>query len=141
MIPVEADLLRGGIKGRVIDDGLAIILHNRQANSLKLHRAIAERGDIALLLRLPVEGLHYLLQRSGLVQFVAEQAERVFIRRRAAKFVTQEPHPRQPVSNHELHPRVGEIVLRLQDQCLENRHWSKRRAVAFCTIPIATAIN
>jgi len=122
LIPVKAGLLRGGIKGRVIDDGLAIILHNRPANSLKLCRAIAERVDVAVLLQLPVEGLDYLLQRSGLVQFVAEQADRVLIRRRAATVKTQEPHPRQPVSNHELNPRVGEIVLRLQDQCLENRH-------------------
>ena len=44
-------------------------------------RPIAERGDVALLLQLPIEGFHYLLQRSSLGQFVAEQADRVLVRR------------------------------------------------------------
>ena len=79
---------------------------------------LAGHGNVALLLQLPIEGLHHALQRPGLGQFVAEQTDRVLIRRRTAQIEAQEAHPRQPIPNHELHARVGEIMLRLQDQAL-----------------------
>jgi len=43
-----------------------------------------ERGDVAFLLQLLVEGLHRPLLRPGLGQFIAKQADCVFVRRRAA---------------------------------------------------------
>ena len=90
---------------------------------------------------MPVERLHDLLQRSGLGQFIAEQPDRILVRRWRAQVKAQESHPIQTVPNHEPHPRVGEIVLRLQDQSLEHRHRVKQRATALGAIAIAPALN
>ena len=102
---------------------------------------LARHGDVALLPQLPIEGLHCLAQRSGLGQLIAKQADRVLIRRWGAQIEPQEPHPRQPVPNHELHTRVREIMLRLQDQRLEHRHRFKRRATALGAVAIAETFN
>jgi len=90
---------------------------------------------------LPVERLHDLLQRPDLGQFIAEQPDRVLVRRWRAQVKAQESLPIQTVRNHDLHARVGEIVLRLQDQRLEHRHRVKRRATALGAITIAQALN
>jgi len=61
---------------------------------------LAGHGNVALLLQLPIEGLHHALQRPGLGQFVAKQTDRVLIPRRTAQIEAQEAHPRQPFPDH-----------------------------------------
>jgi len=49
---------------------------------------------------------------------------------RRPEIETEKAHPGQPIPDHELHPGVAQIVLRLQDQNLEHRDRIKRRAAA-----------
>ncbi len=56
---------------------------------------LAGHRQVALLLQLPVEGLHYPPQGAGLGQLVPEQADHVLVGCRAAKIELQEPHPGQ----------------------------------------------
>ena len=90
---------------------------------------------------LPVEGLHHPFECPSLRQFVAKESDRVLVRRRPAKIEPQKPHPREPVPNHELHLRIRQIVLRLQDQRLEHRDRVKRRPTAFPAIAIAETFD
>lgn len=83
---------------------------------------LARHGDVTFLVELPVEGLHHPLQRPRLGQPVAKLPDSVLVGRRRAAIETEEPHPGEPVADHELHARVAQIVLRLQNQRLEHRH-------------------
>jgi len=119
--------------------GLGVALlrrrHERGIDDLAGHR------HIPLLLELPVEGLHHPPQGPGLGQTVAEVANGVLVRRRGAEVEAQKPHPRQPVADHELHPRIREVVLRLKDQRLEHRHGVKRRTAALRSVTIAQTFD
>jgi hypothetical protein len=44
-------------------------------------------------------------------------------------------------ADHELHPRIAEIVLRLKDQRLEHRHRIERWAATFGPIAIAETLD
>ena len=58
------------------------------------------------------------------VSRLAEQPDRVCIRRRSAQIEAQEAQPAQPVPDQILDARIGYIVLRRQDQYLEHHHQS-----------------
>ncbi len=90
---------------------------------------------------MPVEGLHHPPQGAGLGQLVPEQTDGVLIRRRAPKIELQEPHPGEPVPDHELHFRIREIVLGLQDQRLEHRNGIEGRSATLGAISVAQAFN
>ncbi len=102
---------------------------------------LARHREVALLLQLPVEGLHHPPQGAGLGEFVTEQANGVLVWRRATQIELQKPHPGEPVPDHELHLRVGEIVLGLKDQRLEHRHRIEGRSATLGAIAVAQALN
>jgi hypothetical protein len=105
--------------------------HQRRVHDLTRHR------DVALLMELPVECLHHALQRASFNHPVAKVPDRVLIGHRTAKVETKEPHPGQPVTDHEFHLRIREIVLSLHDQYLEHRNRIKGRTTALGTTAIA----
>ena len=119
--------------------GLGVALfgrrHERGIDDLPGH------GDVPLLLKLPVERLHHPLERARLGQPIAEVTDGVLIGRWRAEIETEKPHPGQPVADHELHPRVGEVVLRLQDQRLEHRHRIERRPTTLGAVAIAETFD
>lgn len=86
--------------------------------------------DEAFFLQLPVEGLHRSLDCAAISEFVPEQPDRVLVRGPLTQVKARETQPGQPVSQHEFHPGVRQIVLRLQDQNLEHRHRVERRVAA-----------
>ena len=54
-----------------------------------------------------------------------------------AKIEAEEAHPAQPIPDHELHPRIRQIMLRLNHQHLEHRYRIKGRSATLGTIAIA----
>jgi hypothetical protein len=58
-----------------------------------------------------------------------------------AEIEAQEPHPGQPVADHELHSRVAQIVLCLHDQRLEHRYRIEWRAASLAAIAIAETFD
>ena len=70
------DIVPGGLAGldrRLLAVGVALLRRRHQA---RVHDLAGHR-DVALLLQLPVEGLHHPPQRASLGQPVAEMADRV----------------------------------------------------------------
>ena len=65
----------------------------------------------------------------------------VLVRGRPPQIEAEEPHPGQPVADHELHPRVAEVVLRLEDQRLEHGHGVERRPTALAAIAVAEPLD
>ena len=63
--------------------------------------------------------------------------DRVLVRRPVPKRQPQKPQPTQSVADHELHPRIRQVVLCLQDQRLEHHHRIEGRAPTFAAIAIA----
>ncbi len=53
-----------------------------------------------------------------------------FVDEETTKDEAREPHPGQPITDHELYSGVGKIVLGPQDQHLEHRHKIEWRATA-----------
>lgn len=136
---VRPDLLRrlAGLDRFLLAVVVALLRrrHQRGIDDLARHR------DVALLLQLPVEGLHHPPQRAGLRQPVAEVPDRVLVRRRPAEVEAQEAHPGQPVPDHELHLRVAQIVLRLKDQRLEHRDRVERWTSAPGSVAVAEPLD
>jgi hypothetical protein len=56
--------------------------------------------------------------RRNLLDAVAEMADRILVGRCVPERQFKEPHPTQPVPDHELHARIRQIVLCLKDQRL-----------------------
>src|SRR3546814_9124707 len=67
------------------------------------------------------------LERPGLRHPVAEMTDSVFVRGAITECKTQKPHPTQPIPNHILRSRIGQIMLGLQNQDLEHHDRVKRR--------------
>lgn len=105
--------------------------HQRGVHDLPRH------WNVTLLLELPVKGLHHPLECSRLGQTIAKMPDRVLVRRPVPKREPRKPQPTQPVADHELHPRIRQVVLRLQDQRLEHHHRIEGRATALAAIAIA----
>src|SRR3546814_4966286 len=60
----------------------------------------------------------------------------VFVRGAITECKTQKPHPTQPIPNHILRSRIGQIMLGLQNQDLEHHDRVKRRTAALAAIGI-----
>ncbi len=59
----------------------------------------------------------------------------VLVQRSIPERQPQEARPTQAVPDHELHPRIGQIVLRLQYQDLEHHHGSEGWTTALAPSP------
>jgi len=109
--------------------------HQRSIDNLPGHR------DIALLLELPVKGFHDPLERAGLGQAIAKMPDGVLVRRPIPEREPQKTQPTQAIPDHELHPRIRQVVLRLQDQRLEHHHRIERRPPALGSVAVAEPLH
>src|SRR3546814_5076980 len=85
--------------------------------------------------------LHHPLERPGLRYPVAEMTDSVFVRGAITECKTQKPHPTQPIPNHILRSRIGQIMLGLQNQDLEHHDRVKRRTAALAAIGITQSFD
>jgi hypothetical protein len=88
-----------------------------------------------------IERLHQGLERAACRQPVAIMADGVLIRHRTAQIEAEEAHPAQPIADHELHARIGQIMLRLNHQHLEHRHRVEGWAAAAGAVTIAETLD
>lgn len=68
-------------------------------------------------------------------------ADGVLVRHRTAKVEAEEAHLSQPISDHELHPRIRQVMLRLNHQNLEHRHGIEGWPTALGAVAIAETLN
>src|SRR5687768_7342139 len=94
-------------------------------------------GEITSLLELAVKISKRHVQRAGLGELLAEQADRVRVWRRRAKVKAEKAQPTQAIPDQILHPCVADIVLRRQDQHLEHRYRVVRRTTALRPIRLS----
>src|SRR3546814_11426513 len=99
----------------------------RPPRSTRTHTLVPYTTLVRSLVQLPVESLHHPLERPGLRHPVAEMTDSVFVRGAITECKTQKPHPTQPIPNHILRSRIGQIMLGLQNQDLEHHDRVKRR--------------
>src|SRR3546814_15904980 len=81
------------------------------------------------------------LERPGLRHPVADMTASVFVRGAIPECKTQKPHPTQPIPNHILRSRIGQIMLGLQNQDLEHHARLKRRPAALAAIGITHSLD
>jgi len=67
--------------------------------------------------------------------------DRVLVRCRRAEIEAEKPHPGQPVADQDLHPRVAQVVLRLQDKRLEHRDRIERRSPTLRAVAVAQPLD
>ena len=67
--------------------------------------------------------------------------DRILIRRAVAERQPKETQPTQAIPDHEFHPGIRQVVLRLQDQRLEHHHRIERRPATLGTIAVAQPFN
>src|SRR3546814_9273289 len=108
----------------------------RPPRSTRTHTLVPYTTLVRSLVQMPVESLHHPLERPGLRHPVAEMTDSVFVRGAITECKTQKPHPTQPIPNHILRSRIGQIMLGLQNQDLEHHDRVKRRTAALAAIGI-----
>jgi hypothetical protein len=105
--------------------------HEARVNDLARHRQEALRPQQS------IEQPHDVGQRPAVGQLVPKMPDGGLVRCRSPKVEACKAHPRQAVAQHELGPRVGQVVLRLQDQEFEHRDPVEGRTAAFGAVAIA----
>src|SRR3546814_6207723 len=108
----------------------------RPPRSTRTHTLVPYTTLVRSLVQMPVESLHHPLERPGLRHPVAEMTDSVFVRGAITECKTQKPHPTQPIPNHILRSRIGQIMLGLQNPDLEHHDRVKRRTAALAAIGI-----
>ncbi len=91
---------------------------------------LARHGEVAAFLQPRVEHREQLRDRASLGEQLAEQPDRLRVRRLVRQPHVDEAHERQPVADLELRLVVGEVVERLPHQDLEHQHAIVRRTPA-----------
>src|SRR3546814_9187452 len=113
----------------------------RPPRSTRTHTLVPYTTLVRSLVQMPVESLHHPLERPGLRHPVAEMTDSVFVRGAITECKTQKPHPTQPIPNHILRSRIGQIMLGLQNQDLEHHDRVKRRTAALAADRKSTRLN
>src|SRR3546814_15927717 len=113
----------------------------RPPRSTRTHTLVPYTTLVRSLVQMPVESLHHPLERPGLRHPVAEMTDSVFVRGAITECKTQKPHPTQPIPNHILRSRIGQIMLGLQNQDLEQHDRVKRRTAALAALGITQSFD